>query len=87
MADYNINEIAGSLALVLGSIGGLCLIMFKSRCESISLFWGCYSCIRKVVEEEHPEPDDEAILPPVAPVIPPVAPPVAPPVVAPVVAP
>ena len=75
MADYNINEIAGSLALILGSIGGLCLIMFKSRCENISLFWGCYSCHRKVQEEHEAEAGaEEPIVPPVAPVVPPVAP-------------
>ena len=59
LADYNINEIAGSIALILGSVGGLCLIMFKSRCENVSLFWGCYSCQRKVIEEEEPEPEPE----------------------------
>ena len=92
MADYNINEIAGSLALVLGSIGGLCLIMFKSRCESISICWGVWECSRKVAEEEQ-QPDEEvgdqkteAILPSER-TTPVVAPPVAPPVVAPVVAP
>lgn len=73
MADYNINEIAGSLALVLGSIGGLCLIMFKSRCENISLLWGCYSCQRKVQEEQEAE-GEEPIVPPVAPTPRPVAP-------------
>lgn len=75
MADYNINEIAGSLALVLGSIGGLCLIMFKSRCENISLLWGCYSCQRKVQEEQEAEGEaEEPIVPPVAPTPRPVAP-------------
>lgn len=59
LADYNINEIAGSLALVLGSVGGLCLIMFKSRCDRISLFWGCYTCHRVVQLEEEPEPEPE----------------------------
>ena len=28
------------LQQTLGSIGGLCLIMFKSRCETITLCWG-----------------------------------------------
>jgi hypothetical protein len=28
------------LQQTLGSIGGLCLILFKSRCETITLCWG-----------------------------------------------
>lgn len=52
LADYNINEIAGALSLTLGSIGGLCLILFKSRCEKISICWGVWSCNRKVLTEE-----------------------------------
>ena len=34
LADFNINEIAGSIALIMGSLGGLFLIIFKSRCSS-----------------------------------------------------
>ena len=76
MADYNINEIAGSLALV----------------ESISICWGVWECSRKVAEEEQQPDEEvgdqktEAILPSER-TTPVVAPPVAPPVVAPVVAP
>ena len=31
LANYTIDQVAGALALTLGSIGGLCLILFKSR--------------------------------------------------------
>ena len=48
LADFNINEIAGSIALIMGSLGGLCLIIFKSRCSSVSLCWGFWSCDRVV---------------------------------------
>ena len=58
LGDFTIDQVAGSVALILGSVGGLCLIMFKSRCEKISLCWGLWSCDRKVVEEE-PEPEPE----------------------------
>ena len=58
LGDFTIDQVAGSVALILGSVGGLCLIMFKSRCERISLCWGLWSCDRKVVEEE-PEPQPE----------------------------
>ena len=60
LANYTIDQVAGALALTLGSIGGLCLILFKSRCESISICWGAWVCNRKVQEEEQaPEPEPE----------------------------
>ena len=70
LADFNINEIAGSIALIMGSLGGLCLIIFKSRCSSVSLCWGFWSCNRVVKDDDPIEPPvDPAIVPPVAPAI------------------
>ena len=31
--DYSLDQVAGALALVLGSLGGLCLILFKPEPE------------------------------------------------------
>tara|TARA_R110000796_G_scaffold30791_1_gene81982 strand:+ start:199 stop:450 length:252 start_codon:yes stop_codon:yes gene_type:complete len=55
LANYTIDQVAGALALTLGSVGGLCLILFKSRCETISICWGAWACNRKVADEEQPE--------------------------------
>ena len=55
LANYTIDQVAGALALTLGSVGGLCLILFKSRCENISICWGAWSCSRKVSEEDKTE--------------------------------
>ena len=55
LADYTIDQVAGALALTLGSIGGLCLILFKSRCEKITICWGIWSCNRKVVDDDNDE--------------------------------
>ena len=52
--DYSLDQVAGALALTLGSVGGLCLILFKSRCETISVCWGAWTCNRKVLDEENP---------------------------------
>lgn len=59
LADFTIDQGAGSLALVLGSIGGLCLILFKSRCETITICWGLWSCNRKVMTEEELEKEEK----------------------------
>ena len=67
--DYSLDQVAGALALVLGSLGGLCLILFKSRCETISICWGAWTCDRKVPDQEpdepqpEPEPEPETIVP------------------------
>jgi len=55
LANYTIDQVAGALALTLGSLGGLCLILFKSRCSSITICWGLWSCNRKVMTEEELE--------------------------------
>tara|TARA_R110000744_G_scaffold311291_1_gene418860 strand:- start:187 stop:486 length:300 start_codon:yes stop_codon:yes gene_type:complete len=55
LADYTIDQVAGALALTLGSIGGLCLILFKSRCEKITICWGIWSCNRKVADDDDGE--------------------------------
>ena len=79
LANYTIDQVAGALALTLGSVGGLCLILFKSRCQRISICWGAWACDRKVSEEEEEAvkdkpgalardathtTDEEAIIPP-----------------------
>lgn len=49
--DYSLDQVAGSLALIISSIGGLLLICFKSRCTNVRLLWGCYDCQRNVSDE------------------------------------
>lgn len=65
LGNFTIDQVAGAAALVLGSIGGLLMIIFKSRCETISICWGMWSCKRVVPPEES---DEEAVVPPAAPV-------------------
>ena len=60
LANYTLDQVAGALALTLGSIGGLCLILFKSRCETISICWGAWACSRKVADEEKEEASEAA---------------------------
>ena len=65
LADFNINEVGGTAALIVSSIGGLLLICFKSRCTNVRLFWGCYDCQRSVADIEDGEDSKppEKILP------------------------
>ena len=50
--DFSLDQMAGATALVISSIGGLLLIVFKSRCKTINCCWGMWSCDREVKEEE-----------------------------------
>ena len=60
LGNFTIDQVAGASALVLGSIGGLLMIIFKSRCETISFCWGMWSCKRSVPPEDS---DEEAVMP------------------------
>ena len=75
LANYTIDQVAGALALTLGSVGGLCLILFKSRCLRISICWGLWSCDRQVSEEGEEEEKKEEevkkeVLPATEPILP-----------------
>lgn len=59
LKEFTIDQLAGSVALILGSLGGLLLIIWKSRCKKINC---CYllQCERQVndlEDEEEKRPD------------------------------
>ena len=53
---------AGATALIVSSIGGLLLIIFKSKCKTISCCWGLLNCIREIPPKD--SSDEEAVIPP-----------------------
>ena len=60
MENFTIDQFAGSLALILGSIGGLLMIIWKSRCEcdlNCCYVWRCHRSPPK--DEAASEDDDE----------------------------
>ena len=53
LQQFNINELAGATGLILGALGGILAIIFKSRCYCrLNLCYLCF-CERK------PPPDPE----------------------------
>ena len=61
--DFSLDQLAGAIALGLSSVGGLMMILFKSRCVSVeqSCCWGLfrYRCSRQPPPEADSETDDE----------------------------
>lgn len=61
--DFSLDQMAGAAALVISSLGGLLLIVFKSRCKTINCCWGLWSCVRELPgndsEGEEPQPEPE----------------------------
>lgn len=53
LEDFNINELMLFIVGVLGAVGGLCVIIQKSKCEEINLC--CFKCkrdVKAIIEEE-----------------------------------
>ena len=59
LSNFSLDQLAGAVALGLSSVGGLMLILFKSKCTSVnySCCWGLfkYSCARAVIEDSSDE--------------------------------
>ena len=53
---------SADMVLVIGAasafFAGLCYQMRHSRCENISLCWGCWKCNRKLQSDEEAAADD-----------------------------
>lgn len=46
LETYTISELTFSIVALIGAIGGLLVIVFKSRCLTIDCCWGGASCTR-----------------------------------------
>ena len=49
MEDYTIQDLSLAVVGIVGAVGSLCLIIFKSRCTRVKM--GCVEIDRKVVEK------------------------------------
>ena len=59
MEDFTIDQFAGSLALILGSISSLLLIIWKSRCECDMNCCYIWRCHRRPPPDENGGSDEE----------------------------
>lgn len=71
MEDFTIDQFAGSMALILGSIGGLLMIIWKSRCECDMNCCYVWKCHRRPPPDDTGEgSDEESIVPKTKPPLP-----------------
>ena len=70
LQDYSIDQVAGGIVVMMGSLGALLHVLFSSRCTDINCCWGLWHCQRQVQDkppepkkEPEPEPDIENIIP------------------------
>jgi len=74
MEDFTIDQFAGSMALILGSIGGLLMIIWKSRCKCSMNCCYLFQCSREPPKDDNEDASDEEgvakpkLLPPKPPV-------------------
>lgn len=59
LQQFNINELAGATGLILGAIGGLLAVIWKSRCYCrMNLCYLCF-CERKPPPDKNDSSDEE----------------------------
>ena len=65
LSDFSLDQLAGAVALGLSSVGGLMLILFKSKCTTVnySCCWGLfkYDCQRAVIHDSDEEAGGEGL--------------------------
>ena len=60
MEQFNINELAGATGLILGAVGGILAIIFKSRCYC-KFRIGCSDKYNLCMCERKPPPDNAVV--------------------------
>jgi len=61
LQEFNINELAGATGLILGALGGLLAVIWKSRCHcKMNLCYIC-QCERKPPPDDDGDSDEEIV--------------------------
>ena len=64
--EWNAGDISNIVTISAAALASVLMVLFKSRCSEISVFWGLWKCNRTIQEAED-EDEDEPVIPPVRP--------------------
>jgi hypothetical protein len=53
MEKFTITELSYAVIAMSGAISGILMVVWKSRCKTINLCYGCAKCDRDVLKEEN----------------------------------
>jgi hypothetical protein len=56
METFTITELSYAFIAMSGGLGALLMIVWKSRCKTVKLCYGCVKCDREVLKEENFRP-------------------------------
>ena len=68
LQSFTISELSFSVVAMLGALGGLLLSVWRSKCKTIDIGYGCIHCDREVPAEKPISPRGDVemgIVPPV----------------------
>jgi hypothetical protein len=63
MSEWSANDYSNFITICAAAIGSTLLVLFKSRCSSMSFCWGLYKCNREVITVEETPPTPTPTLP------------------------
>ena len=61
---WNANDWSNLITISASAVASVLLVVFKSRCTTISLCFGLLSCNRKPKEDSEEEHEEEPVIPP-----------------------
>lgn len=60
MESFTITELSYAIIAISGAIGGVLMVIWKSRCRTIECGYGCIKCDRDVIKEVEMETFNDA---------------------------
>ena len=57
--EWTANDMSNLVTISAAAAASVLLVLFKSRCSSISLCWGLWTCSRVLKDTDETEDDDE----------------------------
>lgn len=57
--EWNAGDISNIVTISAAALASVLMVLFKSRCSEISVFWGLWKCNRELATKADEEAPDE----------------------------